>query len=231
MNMTDVVLKRRKTARVTPATRLLRATAPLIFCILLFAVATSNKGDATAVETTTPADDIRFVDLVYVENVPAVTTPEVLPDVVEPEPSVEVIEPVAEPRYTDEEVAYIAKTVYGEALVTRSETEMAAVAWCILNRVDDRSGAWPDTIEGVVTQRKQFHGYDPSHPVTEEIEDLVRDVLDRWYAEKDGVTDTGRVLPSNYCYFWGDGRHNHFTTEVFGKGTEWDWSLTTPYES
>lgn len=227
MNMTDVVLRRRKAAKVTPMARILRATVPLIFCILLIAVATANDGDAAVAETTTPSDSIQFVDLVCGEKPSKDTRPEELPDPTTPEQGNDLIEP----RYTDEEVAYIAKTVYGEALVTRSDTEMAAVVWCILNRVDDRSGAWPDTIEGVVTQRKQFHGYNPDHPVTEKIENLVRDVLDRWYAEKNGTNASGRVLPSNYCYFWGDGRHNHFTTEVFGKGTEWDWSLTTPYES
>lgn len=226
MNMTDVVL-RRKAAKVTPMVRILRATVPLIFCILLIAVATANDGDAAAAETTTSSDSIQFVDLVCGEKPSKDTRPEELPDPTTPEQGNDLIEP----KYTDEEVAYIAKTVYGEALVTRSDTEMAAVVWCILNRVDDRSGAWPDTIEGVVTQRKQFHGYNPDHPVTEKIENLVRDVLDRWYAEKNGTNASGRVLPSNYCYFWGDGRHNHFTTEVFGKGTEWDWSLTTPYES
>lgn len=132
------------------------------------------------------------------------------------------------PLYTDREVELIAKTVYGEALVTNSDMEMAAVAWCILNRVD--SPLYPDTIEEVVTQRRQFHGYNEQHPVTTRIENLVRDVLDRWYAEKDGVTDSGRVLPKEYIYFEGDGRHNHYSTEWLVE-EYWDWSLPNPYEN
>ena len=40
------------------------------------------------------------------------------------------------PTYTEKEIEMLAKTVYGEALVTNSQTEMSAVVWCILNRVD-----------------------------------------------------------------------------------------------
>lgn len=126
-------------------------------------------------------------------------------------------EPVPAPLYTE----------YGEALVTDSDTEMAAVAWCILNRVD--SSKYPNTIEEVVTQRRQFLGYNESHPVTARIENLVRDVLDRWYVVKDGLTDCGRVLPKDYIYFEGDGRHNHYSTEWLSD-EYYDWSLPTPYK-
>lgn len=43
--------------------------------------------------------------------------------------------------------------------------EMAAVAWCILNRVDSTETFFPDTIVEVVTQDSQFHGYSESNPV------------------------------------------------------------------
>jgi len=151
------------------------------------------------------------------ENHPAVVTEEKAQS--EPKKSA--------PKYTDEEVYAIAKTVYGEALVTGSDTEMAAVAWCILNRVD--SSVYPNTIIGVVTQNRQFHGYNEDNPVTEHLEWLVRDVLDRWYSEKEGNKNSGRVLPSDYLYFDGDGRHNHFRTDWKSK-SEWDWSLNSPYE-
>lgn len=130
--------------------------------------------------------------------------------------------------YTDEDVEFIAKTVYGEALVTHSDMEMAAVAWCILNRVDDER--FPDTIEKVVTQKMQFFGYKETNPVLPEVEKLVRDVLDRWCSEKSGEQDVGRVLPENYYYFVGDGRHNHFMIE-WRSGVYWDWSLSNPYNS
>ena len=134
------------------------------------------------------------------------------------------------PLYSDEDVAAIAKTVYGEALITHSDMEMAAVAWCILNRVDSAEAFFPDTIVEVVTQDSQFHGYSESNPVDPHIEWLVRDVLDRWSLEKAGAEEVGRILPEEYLYFWGDGRHNHFTTE-YHAGTTWDWSAENPYES
>ena len=99
-------------------------------------------------------------------------------------------------------MAAIAKTVYGEALITHSDMEMAAVAWCILNRVDSTEAFFPDTIMEVVTQDSQFHGYSESNPVDPHIEWLVRDVLNRWTLEKAGAEDVGRVLPKDYLYFW-----------------------------
>lgn len=132
--------------------------------------------------------------------------------------------------YTEKDVELIAKTVYGEALVTNSKMEMAAVVWCILNRVDTNGYACGESIEHVVTFPKQFHGYRPENPVTEDIRLLVIDVLDRWQAEKLGDKQVGRVLPKEYIYFIGDGRHNRFTKEWQGNDY-WDWSLENPYES
>lgn len=135
-------------------------------------------------------------------------------------------EPVANTMGTEAE--YIAKTLYGEARGC-STTEQAAVVWCVLNRVDDGSGLWPDDIIGVVTQEYQFAGYSPEHPVLPELYDLALDVLERWQREKAGEDDVGRVLPADYCYFHGDGKHNYFRQEYEG-GPAWDWGLETPYE-
>lgn len=99
------------------------------------------------------------------------------------------------------------------------------MAWCILNRVD--SGAYSDSIMEVVTQYRQFHGYDEENPVDEHIKDLVLDVFGRWATEKRGQEDVGRTLPAEYLFFWGDGLYNHFTDEYLG-GEEWDWSLPEP---
>lgn len=132
--------------------------------------------------------------------------------------------------YTEAEVEMLAKTVYGEALVTYSETEMSAVVWCILNRVNATGYACGNSIEYVITYPGQFAGYAKSNPVTPEIDALVRDVLDRWYAEKNGSADVGRTLPAEYIYFVGDGYTNYFTTEWKGNAY-WDWSLESPYES
>ena len=141
--------------------------------------------------------------------------------------SATITEPVVR-EWPKEEVEAIAKTVYGESAITGSDKEMAAVAWCILNRVD--SPAYPDSIMEVITANRQFHGYNEEHPVDQCIVELVVDVLNRWDAEKSGEQDVGRVPPAEYLFFWGDGWHNHFTTEYLS-GDEWDWSLPNPYDT
>ena len=135
--------------------------------------------------------------------------------------------PNIEEKYKDE-IPYIARTVWGEARGC-SETEQAAVIWCILNRVDSSIRYMPDNIIDVVTQKHQFLGYVETFPVTEEIRKLVIDVLTRWEIEKAGVENVGRVLPPEYMWFHGDGRHNHFRDSYRG-GNRWDWSLDSPYE-
>lgn len=128
----------------------------------------------------------------------------------------------------ESDVEYIAKTIYGEALIVKSDTRRAAVAWCILNRVDSKG--YPDTIEDVVTEPYQFSGYDPDHPVIPELRSLAIDVLQRWNAEKNGEDASGRVLPKLYTFFVGDFRENYFSTNW--QGTDYyDWSLPSPYES
>ena len=100
--------------------------------------------------------------------------------------------------FTKEEVDYISKTVYGEAR-GYSKIQQSAVVWCILNRLDN--GYWGDTIKKVVTAPNQFYGYSYSHPVTDEIRELVEDVLIRWNMEKMGVDNVGRTLPEKFLFF------------------------------
>lgn len=166
--------------------------------------------------------------MVYAAEPSCTPTPEPTTDETpEPLPN-ETTEPP--PRDWTEEAAYLAKTVYGEARFC-SKTEQAAVMWCILNRVDDQSGMFPDDIPAVVTQRLQFHGYAADNPVLPELLELALDVIDRWQREKSGETDVGRVLPPEWLYFHGDLiAHNYFQKEY--RGAElWNWSLPSPYES
>lgn len=55
-------------------------------------------------------------------------------------------------------------------------------------------------------------------------------MLSRWYAEREGQVEVGRVLPADYLWFSGDGERNHFRNAYRG-GDRWDWSLPSPYES
>ena len=137
---------------------------------------------------------------------------------------VKVREEAEAPELDPAEVELLGRTIWGEAGGIESKAERAAVAWCILNRVD----AHGLTIEEVVTAPNQFLGYTEAGECPQEHMDLAADVLARWYAEKNGAEDVGRVLPANYLYFYGDGQNNYFSIEWQGSDY-WDWSLCNPY--
>ena len=142
---------------------------------------------------------------------------------------VESVEPVETPKVyeIDEyEASLIAKTLYGEYR-GEDKLQQAGVVWCILNRVDYYGG----TIESVVTAPGQFHGYNKNHPVLDYLYDTTVDVLTRWYREKDGETDVGRVLPADYLWFGGNGTINRFRNAYSGKFDIWDWTLPDPYNT
>ena len=138
--------------------------------------------------------------------------------------------------YTDEDAEILAKMLWGEArgvdeLVVDDENtvsgkcQRAAVVWTVLNRVDAGFG----TIVEVVTAPRQYYGYDPLHPIDTDILELVYDVLDRWDCEKKGGKDVGRVLPSDYLWFRGNGEYNYFRNE-YRSNTYWNWELEDPYK-
>lgn len=134
--------------------------------------------------------------------------------------------PVTTTPWADAEIDMLAKLLWGEARGVDSDTEKAAVIWCVLNRVDAGYG----DIAEVVTAPNQFVGYRQNNQSCPEMITLCIDVMTRWYAEKDGQADVGRVLPQEYLYFSGDGVRNHFRNTYTG-GTVWDWSLPSPYEN
>ena len=119
-------------------------------------------------------------------------------------------EPSAEPEYemyfSEDDVVAMAKMLWGEARGCALDNQQKAV-WCVLNRVDDPR--FPDTIQGVLSQPSQFHGYSPNFPVTDELYAVALDVLTRWSLEKQGVIVERELLPE-YVFFTGDGIQNHF---------------------
>ena len=126
-------------------------------------------------------------------------------DEAEPEP-INLSEPVA--KYTSEEVTLVCQTVYGEARGCSKE-EQQLVVWCICNRVD-YSGT---SVKQVVTADRQFHGYDPKHPVTEEIFENVTEVLEAWSRNEEALVYEPYATTTEYRYFYGDGRHNWYREE------------------
>ena len=122
---------------------------------------------------------------------------------------VEVAEPEYEMYFTEADVIALAQMLYGEARGCTVDNQMKCV-WCVLNRVDD--ARFPDTIQGVLSQPSQFHGYSPNFPVWDELKEVARDVLTRWSLEKQGVA-VERELPDTYCWFTGFNGSNHFREE------------------
>ena len=130
--------------------------------------------------------------------------------------------PTTEPEINEADAIMIAKTIYNEARGC-GETQQAAIAWAILNRVDDPR--FPNTVAGVVTQRYQF-AYTARSRYTDAQLQIARDILRRWMSGN----DDGRVLPREFLWYSGNGKINIFRTAYKG-GTVWDWRLPSPYET
>ena len=108
--------------------------------------------------------------------------------------------------FTEDDVAEVAKMLWGEARGCTRDNQIKC-AWVVCNRVDDER--FPDTIQGVLSQPHQFHGYSDSFPVTDELYNVAFDVLTRWSYEKQGVP-VRRELPSSFLWFTGNGQENIF---------------------
>ena len=144
------------------------------------------------------------------EGQPAPAPAVAVEETAEPEYS-EASEPSESPVYyemhfTEDDVAEVAKMLWGEARGCTRDNQIKC-AWIVCNRVDDER--FPDTIQGVLEQPSQFHGYDPSYPVTDELYSVAFDVLTRWSYEKQGIP-VRRELPSSFLWFTGNGVENIF---------------------
>ena len=125
----------------------------------------------------------------------------------QPEAPVQTEPPVYyEMYFTEDDVAAMAKMLWGEARGCTRDNQIKC-AWIVCNRVDD--DRFPNTIQDVLSQPSQFHGYDPSYPVTDELYSVAFDVLTRWSYEKQGIP-VRRELESSFLWFTGNGRENIF---------------------
>ena len=132
--------------------------------------------------------------------------------------------------YSEEDVINMAKMCYGESMNLpilstkwgdRSATYQSAEAmYAVLNRVDAGYG----DISTCIKAKKQFVGYKANNPVTDEMYDLAKLVIEDWAIGQEKY----RVLPSEFLCFHGDGRHNHFTTKS-GGGIEYDHWICDPF--
>lgn len=132
--------------------------------------------------------------------------------------------------YSEDDVINMAKMCYGESMNlpilstmygNRSATYQSAEAmYAVLNRVDAGYG----DISTCIKAKRQFVGYKSSNPVTDELYDLAKLVIEDWATGKEEY----RVLPSEFLYFHGDCRHNHFTTKS-GGGVEYNHLIPDPF--
>ena len=123
------------------------------------------------------------------------------------------------------EIEMIAKVLYREARGITDKAQVAAVGWCILNRVD--SPNYSNSIIEVITSPAQFAWYENTY-IEPELLWLAEDIVYRWLLEKEGVKDSGRTLPQGYFFFEGDGQYNYFR-QYYDSTEIWDWSLPSPY--
>lgn len=161
---------------------------------------------------------------------PTVTTELSTPTIVQSESLPTVTTPTYEIVIDESDATALAQTAWGEARGC-STMGIAAVMWCVLNRVDSTGYGMGNSVEYVVSFPNQFLGYSPSFPVEDRLYDLAVDVLTRWQKEKQGasIEEVGRVLPQEYLYFHGDGEHNWFRNTYKHTGEYWDWSFPNPY--
>lgn len=144
-------------------------------------------------------------------------------------------DPLPPSPFTEADVQLLAELMTAEAEVVMWDgykygvspyARIAAVGWTALNRLDQNGG----TLEEIIKAPHQFawrSGIEaPDWMIT-----LAADILDRYWAEKNGAENVGRTLPAGYTFFHGDGRENYFRQQYEKTGVYWDWSLPDPYDA
>lgn len=218
--------------------------------------ATQTRESATATTvvpeetTTTPETGGTVVSIRFVYT----KTTETL-EVIETEPATEPVE--TEPQESAWDRAFaeakasvnmadariLALSIQGEAALARTTAEKAAVAWVILNALECNEHGFgaihsvsdvvknPAAIQGYTTLKKR--GIEPEAEYLE----LAIDVLARYAMERAGWEWVGRIIPSTYHWWMGDGyRVNyfcdsyHYGSLATAKAHAWDWSWASPYE-
>lgn len=124
----------------------------------------------------------------------------------------------------EQEIYMMAKVIFREARGMCTD-QQAAVAWNILNRVDNPR--FDSAISAVITSPSQYAWIEDT-PLWDEHIHLAQDVIYRWLLEKAGYTNVGRVLPADYLYFFGYDGLNYYRTTWSGD-TYWDWNWESPY--
>ena len=88
------------------------------------------------------------------------------------------------------EAEALARVLYG--VKDNSTDDLKTYCWCVLNRVDNPT--YPDTLQDVIAQPKQWMRYDPTNPIIESLSQLAREQLDAWH------NDTHRPVSNEYVF-------------------------------
>lgn len=131
--------------------------------------------------------------------------------------------------YDENDIVVLAKILYRECGAVKNVTEQACVAWTVCNWADVGGEDYVGMISKSAKSPNRF-AWIAKTPVTDHLYRLASDVLFRWNLEKNGYNVVGRVLPSDYYYFAGDGKHNYFRRNFRNDRDFWDYTLESPYE-
>ena len=91
------------------------------------------------------------------------------------------------------EVQMISKLLY-PYIINVTDNSLRSGVWCVLSRV--QSKLYPDSIEEVVMQDKQWMGYSEDNPVVQRVSDIVEEQLNLYYS--------GNAYPMNPVYVFMD---------------------------
>ena len=70
----------------------------------------------------------------------------------------------------------LARVLYG--VKDNSTGDLKTLCWCVFNRVDNE--AYPDNIEDVVAQKKQWMAYSEDNPVLDDLYKIAREQIQLW---------------------------------------------------
>ena len=92
----------------------------------------------------------------------------------------------------EREAEWIAKVMYGMAKPDHKDSDLRAIVWCILNRVDNK--AYPGEVQAVCQQKSQWMGYSDDNPVIAKLYDIALAELKKWHS------DSVRPMSADYVY-------------------------------
>lgn len=122
--------------------------------------------------------------------------------------------------HDQEEIETLARLLWSSPL--RAEEAKKTLLWVVMNRVNDETDTFGDSIKTVVT-KSEFSFYDRHAHLSETNLRIAQQVLDEWQSEQYGFY-VGRHVPSNGVYIRFVGENNRgieVTAERGGTALSW----------